>query len=126
MDLVWPGFAFRDSEIPGYYTPFQEEFIMEFTPIRPIEPLWTPAASQTGAQDPAQSLFASVFQSAIDNVRQTNRAQVDLEYQLSTGQIDNPAEVTLAASKASTAAILLMEMRNKAVDTYNEIMRISL
>ena len=101
---------------------------MEFTPIRPIVPLWEtePAQSQEGAAGAAGSLFASVFQSAIDNVRQTNRAQVDLEYQLSTGQIDNPAEVTLAASKASTAAILLMEMRNKAVDTYNEIMRISL
>ena len=123
MDLVWPGFAFRDSEIPGYYTPFQEEFIMEFTPIRPIEPLWTPAASQTGAQaqDPTQSLFASVFQSAIQNVRDTN-----VEYQLSTGQLDNPADLTLAASKATNAAVLLMEMRNKALDAYNELMRISL
>ena len=128
MDLVWPGFAFRDSEIPGYYTPFQEEFIMEFTPIRPIEPLWTPAASQTGAQaqDPAQSLFASVFRSAIQNVRDTNAVQVDLEYQLATGQLDNPADLTLATSKATNAAILLMEMRNKAMDAYNELMRISL
>lgn len=99
---------------------------MEFTPIRPIEPLWTPAASQTGAQDPAQSLFASVFQSAIQNVRDTNAVQVDLEYQLATGQLDNPADLTLATSKATNAAILLMEMRNKAMDAYNELMRISL
>ena len=128
MDLVWPGFAFRDSEIPGYYTPFQEEFIMEFTPIRPIEPLWTPAASQTGAQaqDPTQSLFASVFQSAIDNVRETDAKKVDLEYKLATGQLDNPAELTLAASNASNAALLLMELRNKALDVYNELMRVSL
>ena len=101
---------------------------MEFTPIRPIEPLWDSLSAKPAeqAKDPARSLFAAVFQSAIDNVRETNQVQVDLEYQLATGQIDNPAEVTLAASKASTAAILLMEMRNKAVDTYNEIMRISL
>lgn len=101
---------------------------MEFTPIRPIEPLWdslTQPAEKAG-QDPAHSLFASVFQSAIQNVRDTNAQQVELEYQLATGQIDNPALVTTAASKASTAALLLMEMRNKAVDTYNELMRISL
>ena len=67
-----------------------------------------------------------MFQSAIQNVRDTNAQQVELEYQLATGQIDNPALVTTAASKASTAALLLMEMRNKAVDTYNELMRISL
>ena len=101
---------------------------MEFTPIRPIEPLWDPAPAQTGAsaQDPSQSLFASVFQSAIQNVRDTNAQQVQLEYQLATGQIDNPALVTTAITKASTAAELLMQMRNKAVDAYNELMRISL
>ena len=44
---------------------------------------------------------------------------------LATGQIDNPADVNIAASKASTAAMLLMEMRNKAVEAYNELMRIS-
>ncbi len=101
---------------------------MEFTPIRPIVPLWEtePAQSQEGAAGAAGSLFASVFQSAIDNVRQTNRAQVDLEYQLSTGQIDNPAELNLAISKATAAAELLMQMRNKALDAYNELMRISI
>lgn len=101
---------------------------METTPIRPVQPLWsslTQPVEQAG-KDPAGSLFASVFQSAIQNVRETSQQQAGLEYQLATGQIDNPADVTLAASKASTAAILLMEMRNKAVDVYNEIMRISL
>ena len=93
--------------------------MMEF---RPIEPLWDSLSqpAQPAGQNPAGSLFASVFQSAIQNVRDTNAQQVD------TGQIDNPALVPTAASKASTAALLLMEMRNKAVDTYNELMRISL
>ena len=34
--------------------------------------------------------------------------------------------MTTAITKASTAAELLMQMRNKAVDAYNELMRISL
>lgn len=101
---------------------------MEFTPMRPIQPLWESLSAQPAERtwQSGSALFASVFQSAIDNVRETSAVQANLEYELATGQIDNPAEVTLAASKASTAAILLMEMRNKAVDTYNEIMRISL
>lgn len=98
---------------------------MEFTPIQPIQPLWSTPAHET-EKNPALSMFAGVFQQAIDNVRETNQEQVELEYQLATGQIDNPALVTTAISKASTAALLLMEMRNKAVDTYNELMRISL
>jgi flagellar hook-basal body complex protein FliE len=101
---------------------------MEFTPIRPIEPLFdslTQPAKQA-EENPAVSMFANVFQQAIQNVRDTNATQVDLEYQLATGQIDNPALVTTAITKASTAAELLMQMRNKAVDAYNELMRISL
>lgn len=100
---------------------------MEFTPIRPIEPLWKPDAAQPAetAADPARSLFAGIFQQAIDNVRQTNAEQVNLEYQLATGQLDNPALLTTAIYKAGTAAELLMQMRNKALDAYNELMRIS-
>lgn len=101
---------------------------MEFTPITPIEPLFQTAGTQSvqSVESTGASLFASVFQSAIDNVRRTNAAQVDLEYKLATGQIDNPADVTLAISKATTAAELLMQMRNQALDAYNELMRISL
>lgn len=101
---------------------------MEFTPIRPIEPLFDSLArpAKQVEENPAVSMFASVFQKAIQNVRDTNAQQVDLEYQLATGQIDNPALVTTAITKATTAAELLMQMRNKAVDAYNELMRISL
>lgn len=98
---------------------------MEFTPI---QPLWSSLTqpSQEAGQTPASTLFASVFQSAVDNVRETSKVKSHLEYQLATGQIDNPAEVNLAITKAGVATDLLMEMRNKAVDAYNELMRISL
>ena len=101
---------------------------MEFTPIQPIQPLWDSLSqpAQAAEQNPAGSLFASVFAQAIQNVRDTNAQQVDLEYQLATGQIDNPALVTTAITKATAAAELLMQMRNHAVDAYNELTRISL
>ena len=102
--------------------------MMEFTPIRPIERLWDTAETQTAqsVNDPAGSVFANIFRQAIQNVRDTNAEQVNLEYQLATGQIDNPALLTTAISKATTAAELLMQMRNQALDAYNELMRISL
>ena len=101
---------------------------MEFTPVVPIRPLIEAAGPQgaPSARSVGSSLFATVFQSAIDNVRQTNAAQVDLEYKLATGQLDNPAELTLAAAKATNSALLLMTLRDRAMDVYNEMMRISL
>ena len=101
---------------------------MEFVPVSPIRPLIETPETQPvqSARSVGSSLFATVFQSAIDNVRQTNAVQVDLEYKLATGQLDNPAELTLAAAKASNSALLLMTLRDKAMDVYNEMMRISL
>ena len=101
---------------------------MEFTPISTIKPLIETTEAQPGqsARSAGASLFSTVFQSAIDNVRETDEKKVDLEYKLATGQLDNPAELTLAASNATNAALLLMELRNKALEAYNELMRISL
>ena len=101
---------------------------MEFVPVSQIRPLIEITGTQPAQSDRSvgSSLFASVFQSAIDGVRATNAAQVDMEYKLATGQLDNPAELTLAAAKATNSALLLMELRNKAMDVYNELMRISL
>lgn len=101
---------------------------MEFVPVSPIRPLIEADEPQrvSGARSVGSSLFATVFQSAIDSVRETNAAQVDLEYKLATGQLDNPAELTLAAAKATNSALLLMTLRDRAMDVYNEMMRISL
>lgn len=104
---------------------------MEFIPASPIRPLLetTEPRSVQGVQSDrsaGSSLFATVLQSAINDVRQTNAAQVDLEYKLATGQLDNPAELTLAAAKATNSALLLMTLRDRAMDVYNELMRISL
>ena len=45
---------------------------------------------------------------------------------MATGQLDNPAELTIASTKAGYAVDLLIQLRNKAVDAYNELMRISM
>jgi len=123
--LVWPGFAFIYPDI----RPVSGGIAMEFTPINPIQPLWESPIAQDAQKvenDPENSLFANIFRQAVQDVRDTNAEQVNLEYQLATGQIDNPALVNTATAKAATAAELLMQLRNKALDVYNELMRISI
>jgi len=70
--------------------------------------------------------FASVFQSAIDYVRETDADKNKAEYMLSTGQLDNPALLTIASTKNQIAVELLVQLRNKALDAYSELTRISL
>lgn len=98
--------------------------------ITPIEQI--SAISQIRGTEPVekargeQSLFGAVFQSAIDNVKQTDMEVREAQYLLSTGQLDNPAALTIAAEKESIALDLLIQLRNKALDAYSELTRISL
>lgn len=74
----------------------------------------------------SNNMFASVFQSAIDNVKQTEADVVQAEYLMATGQLDNPAVLTIAETKSTIAVELLVQLRNKALDAYSELTRISL
>lgn len=98
--------------------------------ITPIEEIRSISGIQkTDAVQPVQKatqgLFGAVFQSAIDNVKETDLEVREAQYLLSTGQLDNPASLTIAAEKESIALDLLIQLRNKALDAYSELTRIS-
>lgn len=98
--------------------------------ITPIDGLQGVAAlgREERAISPVENggLFADVFRSAIQNVRQTDAERVHTEYLLATGQLDNPAVQSIASSKAQIAVELLIQLRNKGLESYSELMRISL
>ena len=73
-----------------------------------------------------QGVFGEIFASAIENVKRTDAEKTEAEYLLSTGQLDNPAALTIASTKNQIAVELLVQLRNKALDAYSEISRISL
>ena len=103
---------------------------MNDTFFTPIQPLWDkmplmPQREETGSEG-NQSVFGAIFASAMDNVRQTEDEKNKLQYSLATGQLDNPAELTIAATQASVSVELLVELRNRALDAYSELMRISM
>ena len=96
-----------------------------------ISPLWEtfpgreaqPAAAAKAAEG---SVFADVFQSLINNVRETEDEVAKKEYLLSTGQLDNPATLNMALYKAEVATQLFVQVREKALNAYNKLSRISL
>lgn len=61
-----------------------------------------------------------------DAVSQTNEAQLDADkaaVALQTGKAENLHEVMLSMEEADISMRLLVQMRNKALDAYQEIMR---
>ena len=72
------------------------------------------------------SAFKDIFMSAINDVKTTEDELAKAEYLFSTGQLDDPHTLTIASTKAQTSVDMLVTLRNKALETYNEIMRMNI
>ncbi len=97
--------------------------------IQPMELVWrslNPIQQQDVSEDPQSTMFADIFDSVIDSVKETDAEKNEKMYELATGQLDNPAEVTIAATQAELSVNLLVELRNRALEAYSEIMRMSI
>lgn len=71
------------------------------------------------------STFGSLFTDLIQNVKDTDAEFTQTQYLLATGQLDNPVQVGISAYKADIALDLLIQMRNKALEAYNELKNMS-
>ncbi len=99
------------------------------TPIHGIQPLWDTmpiwSKEQPTTREDIVPVFADVFRTAINQVKETDAAKNEVEYLLATGQLDNPALRSIASSKAQLSLSMLIQLRNRALDTYNELSRMS-
>ena len=98
--------------------------------MQAIRPLWDELPLQLGRESETKksevSPFTDIFERAVDAVKETDREKTEQEYLLATGQLDNPASLLIAATKAQVAVDLLVQLRNKATDAYNELIRMNL
>ena len=85
----------------------------------------TPAIHQTttaGAQASSGD-FAASLAGAVDNLQQLQSSSNQLAVQAVTGNLDDIHNATIAATRAEVTLELASTVRNKAVDAFNEIMR---
>ena len=83
------------------------------------------AVSGTEDNDGDENFIVSIFKDAIQNVRDTDAEFVNDQYLLATGQFENPAQIGLSAYKNEIAVDLLIQLRNKALDVYNQLTSMS-
>lgn len=98
---------------------------MTILPIQPIESLEALNQTVAAPKETVQLPFQSLFEEAVNNVTETNQAVQDEVYKLATGQSDDLHNITIASKKATMSVQLLVQLRNKALDAYNEVMRMS-
>lgn len=101
---------------------------MPITPVNGINVASELASSigSTENKDEFYIPFKDILANAVDNVNATQRvAEQDILNVLS-GQTDDLHTVIINSAKADLAFQTLVQLRNKALESYNEIMRMSL
>lgn len=70
--------------------------------------------------------FSEIFEKSLKEVNKLQNNSDKLTGQLVTGEVNDVSEVMVAAQKASLSLQLTVQVRNKAVEAYQEVMRMQL
>jgi flagellar hook-basal body complex protein FliE len=84
--------------------------------------------SVTGSSDETEVYdtgFREVFEGLIKDVEQTEAIAEQDAYLLSIGQMEDPHTAMINAAKAELTLSTMVQIRNKVLDAYSEIMRIN-
>jgi flagellar hook-basal body complex protein FliE len=79
--------------------------------------------SGTAPVSPSGDSFANVLSKGLENVNASQQNVDNLAVQVANGTLSDPAQYTMAATEAQLGLQLTTAIRNKAVDAFQEIMR---
>jgi len=96
---------------------------MPVTPVSPVVPSYAPNLHGASAVSP-QVPFATVA-AGIDSLQQAQSNSNALAVAAMTGDLDDVHNYTIAAAKSATQLELTAALRNKAVEAFQEIMRMT-
>lgn len=92
------------------------------TPLNPISPNDTTAAEQINDYGSFLDVFKGVLDNAVEATAQKDQDAISVML----GEIDDLHTIQANIEKAVIAVDLLVSVRDKALDAYNEVMRMNL
>ena len=93
--------------------------------IKPIDTARA-ALQQEAGQQSIDIPFKEIFTTAVQNLKDTEIISNDNTALLALGDIDDLHTLGIDATKAYLAERLVIEIRNRAMDAYSELMRINM
>ena len=104
---------------------------MENLFIVPITPLqFTESSDSSGRNtifgNTGADMFKNLFQTLVSDASEAERNYEQQKILLATGQIEDAHTVTIAGSYAQLSVDMLVALRNKAMESYNELMRLNI
>ncbi|MDF2668697.1 MAG: fliE [Paenibacillus sp.] len=96
-----------------------------FLPKPAMPPLLTKETEPTGATDVTKS-FGAFLNTALGSVQAQQTTTDQLNDKFIIGEIADVHQLTIAAERAALSLELTVQIRNKAIEAYQEIMRTQL
>jgi flagellar hook-basal body complex protein FliE len=94
--------------------------------VSKIKPIRGSSPGETQVQTGVDQNFKALFNSIIDNVEETEAITKEDSYKLSIGEMDDLHTMMINSARADIALQTMVQLRNKVLDAYTEIMRINL
>ncbi len=79
--------------------------------------------SPTSQPEPGKASFSELLGGIVSDVNQMQQTAAHSTDKLLAGELEDVHQVVVAMEEAQTSFKLLMEVRNKMVDAYREVMR---
>lgn len=95
------------------------------SPIKEWDAIGTQSTKVNGENEEV-SLFKSIFDNVVSQVYETQADAENKQYLLATGQLDYAHSLPIAEAKASLSLEVLVALRNKTLESYNELMKMSI
>jgi flagellar hook-basal body complex protein FliE len=105
---------------------------MALLPILPVSPIAVPGAVQPGNRTAADAAgqgaqsFGNVLTQQLDKLNAVQGKADDLALQAATGDLTAIQDYTIASTEAQLLTQLTVAVRNKAVEAFNDIMRMQI
>lgn len=88
----------------------------------------TPATSASSVTTPAEtaSSFSQYLTDAMEEVNQSQLQSANLVEKYAAGQVQDVHQVMVASQKSTVLLQLTMQVRNKVIESYQDIMRMQI
>ena len=108
---------------PGQFAKAFETAMSEITPKSADLP---DGLQRAGGVQPSETGFGNVLGNLVQDVDRLHKTAEAATEKLVTGQLEDVHQVVIAMEEAQTSFRLLMEVRNKMVEAYREVMKMQI
>ncbi|MGL5434611.1 MAG: flagellar hook-basal body complex protein FliE [Lachnospiraceae bacterium] len=102
------------------------EGISFITQIKPWEAISGFEQGVAPGQSGTATMFQDVFKNVVNQVYETGRDVEQKQYLLAAGQLDDAHSLPIAEAKAALSLDVMISLRNKAMESYNELLKMNI